>query len=267
MTDEAQVDAIERESIDIIDTQPGAVDYLDALTQSYADWKNTLLRRSNDGLYEVLAQCLRVYEVMTEDSANGVRLRRDFNDYIKAKKLKFNGETHTVVKIARIVFAADSKKASAYGMVLRVALEKGIDHAGLADFIRNQDGIEKIRLQRAGVERDTVQAKADRVYASVKEQSLAVASGTALKGSLDLATAGSRIVLLATLSASGDCTVHALVKAESAVNAAFAALAAETKKATSPKVTANEVAEASATEQEKQRSALRIQAVRELLAT
>jgi hypothetical protein len=51
------------------------------------------------------------------------------------------------------------------------------------------------------------------------------------------------------------------------VNAAFAALATETKKASGPKVTANEVAEATVTEQEKQRAALRIQAVRELLAT
>jgi hypothetical protein len=267
MTDDAHVDAIELEIIDVLDTQPGARDYLDALTQDYADWKNTLLRRSEDALYDVLARCLRVYEIMVEDSANGERLRKDFNEYIKAEKLKFNGETHTVVKIARIVFAADSKKASAYGMVLRAAIEQGVDHAGLAGFIHKHHGIEKIRLQRAGGERDTVEAKANRVYASVKGQSLAVASGTALKANIDLAKAGSRVVLLATLSASGDCTVHALVKAESAVNAAFAALATETKKASGPKVTANEVAEATVTEQEKQRAALRIQAVRELLAT
>lgn len=266
MDNETNADAIDLRGDELIEVQPGAIDYLSALTQEYDDWKQTLLRRSNDGLYDVLAKCLRVYEIMSEDGDNGERLRRELAEYIKSSKLKFNGDTHTVVKIARIVFAADSKKASAYGMVLRAAIERGIGHTGLADFIRAEGGIESIRLQRTGGERETVEDRAERAYASVKGQALAIATGTALKVRSDMGKAGSRVVLLATLSANGECTVHAVVQADSAVNAAFAAHAAEIKKAAGTKVVANEVAEAKASETQHERAALRMKAARELLA-
>jgi hypothetical protein len=245
--------------------QPGAADYLLALKEDYEQWINVSLTRTNEALYDMLAQCLRVYEIMTEDSDNGARLRDELKAHIRANSMKFNTATHTAVKIARIVFATDSKRASAYGTVLCVAIANGITHAGLADFIREKGGLENIRLQRVRAQRETAEARAERVYAGVKARSLAVATGAGLKANSDLAKAGSRVILLATLAASGDCTVHAVVQSEAAVNAAFAAHDTQNKKTAGTTAAGSNSADVKAAEQRDERAALRMRLAREML--
>ena len=185
-----------------------------------------MLRSSNEGLYALLAKCLRVYEIMSEDSPQGTKLRDEFDAYIKAAKLKFSGDTHTANKIARIVFDTDRKRASAYGVVLRLAIAQGKTHADLPAFIRNAGGIEKLRLTQTAngnSQRESTEDKAARVWATVKATTLATAAGKGLKEGSDHATIGKRVVLLATQQANGEYTVHAVVRADSAVNSAFAA--------------------------------------------
>lgn len=260
MNNETKTDAIEQLGTELVGAMRGAVDYLSELAQEYDDWKQTLLRRSNDGLYDLLAKCLRVYEIMTEDSDNGTRLRRELGEHVKASKLKFNGDTHTVVKIARIVFAADSKKASAYGMVLRAAIEQGINHAALPTFIRQRGGVENLRLFR-GRSAETVEQKAERVWRAVKGMSLTVAVGDELKKATDTAKVGARVVLLATQQAGGEFAVHAVMQADGAVNAAFAAYASSIAKASG-----NDEAEVEVASQQDARAELRAKAARELLS-
>ena len=217
---------VEQLAGDIAYISLGAADYLDALKQAHQEWEAGLLRSSNEGLYALLAKCLRVYEIMSEDSPRGTKLREEFDAYIKAAKLKFSGDTHTANKIARIVFDTDRKRASAYGVVLRLAIAEGKTHADLPAFIRNAGGIEKLRLTQTAngnSQRESTEDKAARVWETVKATALATAAGKGLKEGSDHANIGKRVVLLATQQANGDYTVHAVIKADGVVNTAFAA--------------------------------------------
>ena len=246
-------------SDDLANIKLSTADYLDGLKQARQDWESGLLHSSNEGLYALLAKCLRVYEIMSEDTEEGARLREEFADYIKAAKLKFSGETHTANKIARIVFDTDRKRASAYGVVLRAAIAEGKTYKELAAFIRNAGGIEKVRLSQAvngSGQRESAESKATRVWAAIKDTELASAAGKGLKETSDHATIGKRVVLLATQQANGEYTVHAVVRTDSLVNSAFAAHATKVA-STAHSVTAEEqAAEKMAAQGERRRAAV-----------
>ncbi len=210
---------------------PTATDYIDALVQARKDWEDTLLHASNQGLYGLLAKCMRVYNIMTQADEQGAKLRDDFDAYIKNAKLKFDGATHTVVKIARVVFDNDRKKASAYGYALRAAVRDGIAPEALAAYITNKGGVEKLRMTDEAVQHETMQDKAIRAWSSLQRTRLAVAQGTELSKACDMANIGKRVVLLATQLANGEFAVHAVVQADSVVNHAYAAQAPEMAKA------------------------------------
>ena len=57
--------------------------------------------------------------------------------------------SHTLSKIVKCVFGADRRRVSAYSIVLRTALAKNIDAAGLPDFIRENGGVEEVRLAKS----------------------------------------------------------------------------------------------------------------------
>lgn len=202
---------------------PSAADYIKVLKGERENWETGLLANSNEGLYQLLAKCLKLYELMIQNNDDGVRLCAQLATYLKNAKLKFSAETHTVVKIARAVFDTDSKRASALGTVLRAALEANIDHVGLADHIRDKGGIEKMRLAKSATSRDSTETKALNVWTALKDTALGVAAGAALKQQTDLAKVNSRVVLLATQQHNGEFLVHAVLRAESPVNSAFAA--------------------------------------------
>jgi len=250
---------VEQLAGDIANIKLSTADYLDGLKQARQDWESGLLHSSNEGLYALLAKCLRVYEIMSEDTDEGARLREEFAEYVKAAKLKFSGDTHTVNKIARIVFDTDRKRASAYGVVLRAAIAEGKTYKELAAFIRNAGGIEKVRLSQTAngsKQRESTEAKATRVWAAIKDTELASAAGKGLKETSDHAAIGQRVVLLATQQANGEYTVHAVVRADSVVNSAFAAHATKAASTVQNVAAEQEAADKMAEQGERRRAAV-----------
>jgi hypothetical protein len=61
-----------------------------------------------------------------------------------------NKKSHTLHKIVKCVFGADRRRVSAYSIVLRTANVNKIKSADIADFIRNNGGVEEIRLAKNG---------------------------------------------------------------------------------------------------------------------
>jgi hypothetical protein len=203
--------------------KPSAGDLIEFLKIERENWEAGQLTQSNEALYGLLAKCLRLYELMSQGDADGERLRTELADYLKVAKLKFSGETHTVVKIVRAVFSTDRKRASALGQALQVALKAKITHDGLVEYIRNAGGIEKLRLGSTSSNRESTDTKASNVWSVLKDTTLGIASGEALKKDTDLAKVNTRVVLLATQQANGEFSIHAVLRSETAVNAAYAA--------------------------------------------
>lgn len=203
--------------------KPSASDYIEFLKTERESWEAGQLAQSNEALYGLLAKCMRLYELMSQADADGESLRAELADYLKAAKLKFSAETHTVSKIVCAVFCTDRKRASALGKVLQTAIKENITHAGLVEYIRNAGGIEKVRLAKMGENRESTETKALNVWSALKGTTLGIASGDALKKTTDLAKVNTRVVLLATQLANGEFSIHAVLRSEHAVNAAYAA--------------------------------------------
>jgi hypothetical protein len=193
---------------------------VDVLRQARESWENTQLKASNEALYEVLAKCLRFYEWMS--AASGEALRTEFDAIIKKRKLKFASSTHTVMKIVRVVFDNDPKRASAYGCALRVAIAHGISHKGFVAFAKANHGIENLRKLEAKTPTETTADKALLAWKALNGCVLASVTGDALRRATDLAKPNRAVVLLATHRADGVYDVHAVVTSDSTVNNAFA---------------------------------------------
>ena len=87
-------------------------------------WFNNAYRTSNEQLYALLAKCYSFYFLLKLEGEDGKKLRVGFEEYVKAKGYKFGAGSHTLVRIVKCVFGADRRRVSAYGIVLRTALQK-----------------------------------------------------------------------------------------------------------------------------------------------
>ena len=210
--------------------QPTISDYLETLVDERKTWEAECHRATHAGLYALLARVLRVYEKMTEDGTEGLELRYQFGSVLKNLKLKFNGDTHTVVKLCRLVFSDDRRMASAYGIVLRAALDAGKTHSDVAAWIAAAGGVEALRKKSStgGNVRETAEEKAARAQEKFKDTELALVVSDKLRAMTDRAAVGKRVLLLATQMADGSYKVHAIVRKDSVVNSALAAVAGNT---------------------------------------
>jgi hypothetical protein len=219
---------------------PTMADYITVLHEKRKVWEEGSLRASHNELYGLLGNTLLIYEKMVPDTPAANQLRYEFDACIKEANLKFSGETHTVVKLARVVFNTDAKQGSAYGQVLRIALNNGVTSKDLPDFIRNAGGIEALRTAAAKKDRASTEEKASQVWQAVQGRVLAKISSDGLSAVADHGHVGKPVVLVATQRASGIFEVHGIVKASGIVNAAYAAITVDAKgTASTPTLAAN----------------------------
>ena len=193
---------------------------LEELIVEKDSWFDNAYRTSNEQLYALLAKCYDFYFKLKEEGENGKKLREGFDAYIVEKGYKFSSGSHTLVRIVKCVFGADRRRVSAYGIVLRTALQKGLATDQVADFIRDSGGVEEVRLARspnAMTVKQKAQASAEKLSSSV----LTVVKTTALEQLLDAGNIGKPVVLVGTWQSDGSIAVHACTNAAGAVNAAL----------------------------------------------
>lgn len=193
-------------------------------------WETTVYRTSNEKLYVLLQKCYETYKAMAGDSVEAAALRSGLKDYINLKGLKFNAGTHTIVKIVKCVFGTDRRRVSAYGIVLRRALDEKVSVLDIPAFISGEGGIEEIRLAKSP---NAMTAKQKAVVAAeaVQADSMGVFSSVALGSKLDAGNIGKAVVLVGTWQADGSVVVRTVVQNDTAVNAALASYYSANKQA------------------------------------
>lgn len=202
-----------------------AEDYINELIVSRQKWENGTLKASIDELYELLARCVGFYDIMSRDDTDGERLRKELDSYCKEKKLKFKGETHTIVKIVRAVFEndLDRRRYVEYGKALKVAIQQGKTKSEIVAFLRKNNGINGvIKSVTTAASSDTLEARAMRVWEKMKSAKLASVSSDELKKQSDQAHINKPVVLLATQLANGEFAVHHVVKKSTAIHSTYA---------------------------------------------
>ena len=141
---------------------------------------------------------------------------------------RFNKGTHTLAKIVKCVFGVDRRRVSAYSLVLREALAKGLKAEQIANFIANAGGVEEIRRSKSATATTPAQ-KAELGKQSVANTQLAVISGSYIAEKVDIANVGNYLVAIVTQQADGSLIVRALINSQSVLNTALACAYTENK--------------------------------------
>ena len=127
--------------------------------------------------------------------------------------------------------AVDRRRLSTYSLVLREAIKKRVQATQLAEWIEQNGGIQEIRLsQSATFIKPAVKVEQARQSFDTLPE-LATVKSEALSQLADGEFMGDCCLLIAEQNAEGAFVVRGFTRAGGAVNAAFAALYAEQKKA------------------------------------
>lgn len=193
---------------------------IEALIKARDTWEQNAFRKANDELYGILAQCLALYEQMAGATEAAKEQREHLKAHIEKMGYRFNGDSHTLTKIAKCVFGADRRRVSAYSLTLRAALQAGVKSADLPAFIREKGGVEEVRLASAP-NAMTANEKAKVAAQAVTQTTLGALTAEALNQPLDAGRNGKAVVLLGTWQADGSVVVHEVIKSDGAIQAAL----------------------------------------------
>jgi len=217
---------------------PGVADNVKVANQAPADlatmerarisWETTELAASNKRLYAILTDAYRYYLVMKQDDDKAVRKSHmdALEQFIALRKYTFMPSSHDMTRVVKCVFGVDRRRVSAYSIALREALRVGIEADGLAAFIEKEGGVEQLRLGYTDPKTAkplTVSKRAEKAKGEVLGSDLGMLKFDPAMFAADADWADKQVVIVATYLPTGEFQANAVIKHDSAVNAALAA--------------------------------------------
>lgn len=138
----------------------GIVKKLDALSKAREQWEVTDFKKANDGLYQLLAECLEVYTTQFLKATKPAQkaVRKELAVQLTAAGGRVLDKTSVLMMLVRLVFNTHRQRAHGYATVLGYAIKQGIAPADLPAFITQAGGIEEIKRSEVKTE----QAKANK---------------------------------------------------------------------------------------------------------
>lgn len=193
------------------------------LENARKSWEGNELAASNKRLYSILQDVYGYYLTLKKHADKDVRKKcaDEMDQFISQRGYTFMPSTHEMTKVVKCVFGVDRRRVSAYSIALREALRQEVSTADLVAFIEENGGVEQIRM--GGTKPLSVTKRAD----IAKEEVLATEMGT-FKFDPELCPADAdwtdkQVVIVATYLPSGEFQANAVIRHDSAVNAALAA--------------------------------------------
>lgn len=122
----------------------GVMATLDSLYKKQVDWSNTAVKTMNDGLIDLLGNCLAVYYRLRGDKNSRDALAKA----LKAMDLEAKDGVHTATRVTRYVFRANNKRVTGYATVIRAAIDDEIFQKGFADWVKSCGGLDQIRRKK-----------------------------------------------------------------------------------------------------------------------
>ncbi|MEN3372622.1 hypothetical protein [Dechloromonas sp. ZS-1] len=199
------------------------IDTLSRLECSRKEWEEGAYRTSNQQLYAILAECYAFAGELgvTESKQRSAALEA----FYKERGYRIKKDTPLMTRIVRAVFGdIDRRRLSTYSLVLRAAKAEQVLATNLADWIEQEGGVQEIRMSRSAT---FVSPKQKVEIAQQNFDSLPVLANVhseALSGLSDSDFVGCDCVLLATQQADSTYAVRAVLRSNTAVNAAFVSL-------------------------------------------
>jgi len=205
-------------------TAASDLDTLKSLEQQRVSWENNELAASNRRLYTIFTQAYGYYWDMKTNTNDELRKRkRDALDtFIAERGYVFTPSSHDMTRVVKCVFGVDRRRVSAYSIALREALRQKVEVADLVAFIEENNGVEQIRL---GFSKPlTATRRAQAVREQVLSNELARIKLDAQLLGADADWTDKQVILVATYLPTGELSINTVVKNDTAVTAALAAV-------------------------------------------
>ena len=193
------------------------------LENARKSWEGNELAASNKRLYSILQDVYGYYLTLKKHADKDVRKKcaDEMDQFIRQRGYTFMPSTHEMTKVVKCVFGVDRRRVSAYSIALREALRQEVSTADLVAFIEENGGVEQIRM--GGTKPLSVAKRA----VIAKEEVLATEMGS-FKFDPELCPADAdwtdkQVVIVATYLPTGEFQANAVIRHDSAVNAALAA--------------------------------------------
>lgn len=206
------------------DADAGTASKLAVMEQARISWETTELAASNKRLYSILRDAYSYYLVMKQDSVKETRVQyaADLENFIQQRGYTFMPTTHDMTRVVKCVFGVDRRRVSAYSIALREALRQQVAAADLVSFIDENGGVEQIRL--GGSKPLSVTKRAAKAVDEVLGTDLGMLKFDPKLFAADADWADKQVVIVATYLPTGEFQANAVIRHDSAVNAALAAI-------------------------------------------
>lgn len=187
------------------------------------NWEANELAASNKRLYSILADAYTYYKTMKGDPIKETRAQyaTDLEQFIAQRNYVFAPASHDMTRVVKCVFGTDRRRVSAYSIALREALRQDVAAVDLCAFIEQNGGVEQIRL--GGTKPLSAKVRAGKVKDEVVSAELGTIKFDARFVRADADWADKQVVIVATYLPTGEFQANAVIRHDTAVNAALAA--------------------------------------------
>lgn len=199
------------------------LDRLQSMETATRNWETTELAASNKRKYSIMTEAYAYYLTMKADPIKETRAQyaADLEKFIEQRKYVFAPSSHDMTRVVKCVFGTDRRRVSAYSIALREALNQKVSAKDLVDFIEQNGGVEQIRL--GGTKPLSATLRAGKVKAEVTAAQLGMIKFDARFVRANADWADRQVVIVATYLPTGEFQANAVIRHDSAVNAALAA--------------------------------------------
>jgi hypothetical protein len=121
------------------------VEKADALVKQRESFEQNEYARSNQRLYEILAQVLDMYEQASSSKTTLAETVKQFKAKLEASKVRVQTNTLALTLFVRYVFRTDRQRSMNYSRTLQAAIQQGISAKQLAQFVEDCGGVEQCK--------------------------------------------------------------------------------------------------------------------------
>jgi hypothetical protein len=198
-------------------------EFLNSTEKMRVEWENGVYVEANKKLYTVLARC---YAFLSQAEGEGsIKIGNVLEKFYKERHYAYKRGTPLACRIVRAVFGnVDRRRISTYGIVIRRAMNEGVEIADFADWIERNGGVQEVRMGRS----DTYVSKKDKA-ATIADKwdtlsTLCVADDRTLRMAKDAEFDNKHCLLIAKQNTDGTYTIKGVCHTNGIVEQAMATL-------------------------------------------
>lgn len=119
----------------------GIMGTLDSLYQKQVSWANTALKVANEGLIDLLGECVSVYYQLQKDAV----ARKHLAVALCALGLEAKDGVHLATRVTRYVFRLNNKRVTGYASIVRAAIHDKCNQTDFAKWVKDCGGLDQAR--------------------------------------------------------------------------------------------------------------------------